>query len=287
MRLVAVALGALVLAGTAAATRADDASRYLLKHRTHAGGFHEPGRSPNPGLTAWAILGISAARHCTSKSARLYLRGKRPRSATDLELRILALDGMRDLPDRVCDYHVNLSDEVRRLQGLRRNNGQIGPTVNSTIWGILALRATGRPAGERTVRWLKRRQRPGGGWPWSQGGKADSNDTAAAIQALVAARVDEHGRRIDRGVRFLRRLQNRDGGFELSSGRGSDTQSTAWAIQALLAADRRPGRKAFGYLRRMQRPNGSFRYNRRFVTTPVWVTSQALAALVRKPFPLH
>jgi hypothetical protein len=37
----------------------------------------------------------------------------------------------------------------------------------------------------------------------------------------------------------------------------------------------------------MQRTNGSFRYNRQFVTTPVWVTSQALAALAREPFPLR
>jgi squalene-hopene cyclase-like protein len=282
VRFALATLAALVLAGTAAADRATDASRYLIQHRATNGGFAEPGGSPSPGLTAWAILGLRAARHCPGRSGD-YLRGKPAPKATDLELRILALDALRS----GCAFDANLSRQVRRLRDLRRDNGQIGRTVNSTIWGILALRATGRPAGERTRLWLLRRQRPSGGWPWSQGGRADSNDTAAAIQALVAAGFDEHARRIDRGVRFLRRLQNRDGGFELSPGRGSDTQSTAWAIQALLAADRNPGRKAFGYLRRMQRSNGSFRYNRRFVTTPVWVTSQALAALVRKPFPLR
>lgn len=274
-------LAALLLAGTAAAGRATDASRYLIQHRAPNAGFHEPGASPTPGLTAWAILGLRAAGHCPGRSGG-YLRGKRAPKATDLELRILALDALRS----GCAFNADLSRQVRRLQQLRRPNGQIGPTVNSTIWGILALRATGRRAGERTVRWLRNRQRPSGGWPWNAGGRADSNDTAAAIQALRVASVGAGARTIDRGVRYLRRLQNRDGGFELSPGRGSDTQSTAWAIQALLAADREPGRKAFRYLRRMQRPNGSFRYNRQYVTTPVWVTSQALAALVRKPFPL-
>ena len=94
------------------------------------------------------------------------------------------------------------------------------------------------------------------------------------------------GRPIDRGVAFLRRHQNADGGFELTLGRGSDTQSTAWAIQALLAAGRAPGTPAFRYLARMRRPDGSYRYNARYVTTPLWVTAQVLPALARRPFPL-
>jgi hypothetical protein len=281
MRFLAATLGALVLAGTAAADRATDASRYLIQHRSHNGGFHEPGRSPNTGLTAWAILGLRAANHCPTRSGR-YLRGKPYPKATDLELRILALDALRE----GCAFERGLSGQVRQLQSLRRDNGRIGPGVNSTIWGILALRATDRRAGEKTVRWLLRRQKPGGGWPWYPGGNADSNDTAAAIQALRAVGVRPHSRVINRAVRYLRWLQNSDGGFELTAGRGSDTQSTAWAIQALIAADRRPGEEAFRYLRRRQRDNGSFEYDATHFTTPVWVTSQALAALARKPFPL-
>jgi prenyltransferase beta subunit len=276
-------MAALVLAGTAAADRKTDAARYVFGQRALNGGFAEPGRSPNPGLTAWAILGLRAAGHCLGRSGE-YLKGKPYPQATDLELRILALDALRD----GCPaFDVNLRGQVRQLQDLRRTSGQIGPTVNSTIWGVLALRAVERPAGAKTKRWLLGRQRPSGGWPWSAGGQADSNDTAAAIQALVAAGVDESSRPVNRAVRFLRGVQNSDGGFELTQGRGSDTQSTAWAIQALIAADRTPGRAAFAYLRRMQRSNGSFRYNRQYVTTPVWVTAQALAALARKPFPLR
>ena len=127
-------------------------------------------------------------------------------------------------------------------------------------------------------------QRPSGGWSWLAGGAADTNDTAAAIQALRSAGV--RGGPVDRGVAFLRRHQNRDGGFELTAGRGSDTQSTAWAIQAPARSRRVPGTPAFRYLQRMRRPNGSYRYNARYVTTPLWVTSQVLPALARKPFPL-
>jgi hypothetical protein len=134
------------------------------------------------------------------------------------------------------------------------------------------------------VRAVLAAQRPSGGWSWLAGGAADTNDTAAAIQALRSAGV--RGGPVDRGVAFLRQHQNRDGGFELTAGRGSDTQSTAWAIQGLLAAGRVPGTPAFGYLQRMRRPNGSYRYSARYVTTPLWVTSQVLPALARKPFPL-
>jgi hypothetical protein len=36
----------------------------------------------------------------------------------------------------------------------------------------------------------------------------------------------------------------------------------------------------------MKRADGSYRYSAKYVTTPVWVTSQVLAALAKKPFPL-
>jgi hypothetical protein len=135
------------------------------------------------------------------------------------------------------------------------------------------------------VRYLLRAQRPSGGWSWARGGAADSNDPAAAVQALRAAGVSSDARAIARGLRFLRRLQNRDGGFELTSGRGSDAQSTAWAIQAFVAARRTPARPALRYLARLQRRNGSYRYSARFGTTPAWVTAQVLPAVARRPFP--
>src|SRR5436305_256601 len=135
-----------------------------------------------------------------------------------------------------------------------------------------------------TTRFILAQQSKAGGFSWGRGGQADSNDTAAALEALRVARV--HGAPVRRAVRFLRSFQRRDGGFELSRGRGSDAQSTAWAIQGLLAAGVTPPRSAFAYLARMKRPDGSYRYSAKYVATPVWVTSQVLAALSKKPFPL-
>ena len=164
--------------------------------------------------------------------------------------------------------------------------GAIGPSVNSTIWGILALRSVGRPAGSKAVAYLLRQQREDGGWSWYRGVASDSNDTAAAIQALRAAGVSRTSRAIVRGLAYLRRLQNPDGGFELSSGRGSDAQSTAWSIQAYLGRRPPPPRGASSYLAGLRRADGSYRYSASYATTPVWVTAQVLPALARRPFPL-
>src|SRR5262249_3198239 len=154
-----------------------------------------------------------------------YLAAAPASSANDLALRILALRALgRDT-----------SALVERLEGMRGPDGRIGTLVNSTIWGVLALRAAGRPAGT-SGGYLEPAQRAGGGGPWYPRGAPDSNDTAAAIQALRAAGVRPRARSIARGLAYLRRLQRPDGGFALVPGRSSDAQSTAWAIQAFVAA---------------------------------------------------
>ena len=161
-----------------------------------------------------------------------------------------------------------------------RANGQIGETLNSTYWGVLAL-GHATPA---TTKFMLAQQTKAGGFAWFRNGQADSNDTAAALEALRVAGV--HGAPVTRAARFLRTFQQQDGGFELTRGRGSDAQSTAWAIQGLVAAGQRPPRSAFTYLSKLKRSDGSYRYSTRYVTTPVWVTSQVLAALAKKTFPL-
>jgi hypothetical protein len=263
----AVAAVALALA----ATPAD----YVASHQQSDGGFAEPGQSSDPGLTAWAVLGLKAAGREPSRSPAPYLENAPARTANDVALRILALDALGRDTDALVD----------RLESMRGPGGRIGTLVNSTIWGVIALRATGRPAGT-SVRYLLRVQRKSGGWSWHPRGAPDSNDTAAAIQALRASGITPRSRAIRRALRYLSSLQRRDGGFALTQGRAPDAQSTAWAIQAFLAAGKPPGGKAFRYLASLKQADGSYRYSKRYAATPVWVTSQVLPALFRKSFPL-
>ena len=254
MRLLALAAAAVALATPAG---------YVQGQQREDGGFGDAQ------ITAWATLGLVAVGAETGGAAA-YLARQQPQTATDVALVAMARAAAGDRPD----------DLLPRLRAHRP-----GRLVNATIWTILALRQAGEPAPPVLVRALRSAQRSNGGWSWHASGAPDTNDTAAAIQALRAAGV--RGRWIDRGVAFLRRHQNRDGGFEVLAGRGSDTQSTAWAIQGLLAAGRQPGNAAYRYLARMRRADGSYRYNARYVTTPLWVTAQVLPALARKPFPLR
>jgi len=271
-------VGVTALAAVAAAVAvAATPVQYLESRQLASGGFAEPGRQATPGLTAWTVLGLRAAGVPRERleDARRFLAESEPETLTDAELVLLALSALGDPPPAL----------VARVRGELRASGAIGPTVNSTIWGVLALRGAGEQAPATSLRWLLRQQRASGGWPWHPRGAPDSNDTAATIQALRAAGI--RGRAIARGLAYLRRHQARDGGFELARGRGSDVQSTAWAVQAFVAAGERPPPAAMRYLARMRRPDGSYRYSQRYDATPVWVTAQALAAVSRRPLPIR
>jgi len=256
----------------AAAVLAATPVQFVQSHRTAEGAYAEAGAAADAAITAWAVLGLRAAR-AEAPGALDYLQARHDglTQTTDVALVALAEQSLGARPEPL----------LARLRADARPSGQIGPTLNSTYWSVLAL---GR-ASPATVRFVLRRQAASGGFAWSAGGRADSNDTAAALQALAVARV--RGKPVDRAVRFLLSFQNRDGGFELTRGRGSDAQSTAWAIQGLVAAGRKPPRSAFAYLARLRRADGSYRYSARYAATPVWVTSQVLAALAKRPFPLR
>jgi hypothetical protein len=271
VKLLAVAVASALLA-TGSGPVAGSA-RYLEARQVEGGGFAEPGRQADPTVTAWATLALVAGGGSAEAlaRARAYLAGSEQalRTTTDLALNAAARAASGDSPTAV-------------LERLRTRPPD--RLVNGSIWTILAFRQTGEPAPLVHVRALRSAQRPNGGWGWFRGGAPDSNDTAAALQALRAAGVA--GRPVERGVAYLRRQQNRDGGWGLAHGRPSDAQSTAWAIQGLLAASRKPGAGAWRYLARLRRADGSYRYSARYATTPVWVTAQVVPALAGKPFPL-
>ena len=266
------------------------------------GGFGgATGQRSTGSFTGWAALGLAAAgrppgqvrRSGRSPADFLAREAPRLRDLGDLERTILALAAAGASPRRAGGV-----DLVARLLARRRADGSFGGYVNLTSFGVLALRAAGRPASDRTVRaatrWVARQQNRDGGFNFARrGGASGVDDSAAALQALAAG-----GRRAGAGVRraatFLARAQNPDGGMPLQPGGASNAQSTAWAVQGLLAAGREPervrsrgSRSPLGYLRTLVAADGSVRYSRTSGQTPVWVTAQALTALARKPFPIR
>lgn len=233
------------------------------------GAYAESNGTSDALLTSWAVLGLRAAG-ATSPGSLAYLESQEVNLATTTDIALVAL----------AEQTLGHRNDALLAKLAPRANGQIGPTLNSTYWGVLALGHS--PAA--TTRFILAHQAKSGGFGWAIGGQPDSNDTAAALEALKVAHV--RGASVLRAVRFLRSFQNRDGGFELTRGRGSDAQSTAWAIEGFVAAGATPPRTAFAYLAKLKRADGSYRYSVKYAATPVWVTSQVLAALAKKTFPL-
>ena len=255
-------MGVKLLATLAAAVALSTPASYLQSQQQADGGWG------SPQMTAWAALGLRAAGADTG-GALEYLVAHESKATKPTEIALVAL----------AEAALGRDPESLVTRFAAR------PTaVNSAIWQILALRQSGRPVPRTLLSYLRASQTRSGGFPWVRGTAPDSNDTAAAVQALRAAGVT--GTPIGHALAYLRRLQAPSGGFRLVAGREADAQSTALAIQAFVAAGAKPPGGAFAFLSKLRRPDGSYRYSRTYATTPVWVTAQVLPALARKPFPL-
>jgi hypothetical protein len=269
---VALAVAAAALGAPAAGPLAG-AGAFLAAAQHQDGGFGEAGRPSNPSLTAWATFGLVATGGGADARARAlgYLRAHEDAGETDTDIALLALAriALGDHPDALLSH-------LRTIKP--------GALVNGKIWAILALRAAGEPAPPALLRDVLSAQSRRGGWSWFKGGRDDSNDTAAALEALRASGVT--GTSITRGLAALATFKNRDGGYALTRGRDSDAQSTAWAIQALFACGKRPGSVTWRFVSRLRRADGGYRYTLAYATTPVWVTAQMAPALAGRPYPL-
>lgn len=293
--------------GTASASRVAISRElaYLISAQNSDGGFGgAPGQSSSELYTAWVALGLAAAGRdplSVRRDGHTLLDSLRGEASTlqgagDFERTILAL--------RACGVSArSLSiggaggNLVSRLLAYRSHDGSFGDLSNLTAFAILALRAAGYSAHDSVIAhaaaWLERQQETDGGFGFAgRGGGSDVDDTAAVLQALVAAGV-HGGALLAHASAFLVSAQNLDGGFPQQPGGASNAQSTAWAVQGLVAVGRDPAtltragsRSPLGYLESLVAPNGSVRYSRTGAQTPVWVTAQALTALALKPMPI-
>ena len=260
-------MGLKVFAPAAAAIALASPAQFVQGHQQPGGGFAEERGPASPALTAWAALGLAAA-------------GKPPALAAEY----LTEHATEPMPPATRAL-VALAAAALGDEGPARALPVSPPQTNTIVWTILARRQASMAVPKPLVKVLLGRQAKSGGWGWDRNVAPDSNDTAAAVQALRAAGVS--GAPIRRALTYLRSVRAANGGFALVRGREPDAQSTAWAIQAFLAAGSRVPERAFTFLRSLLRPDGSYRYSRQYTTTPVWVTAQVLPAMLRKPFPLR
>lgn len=283
------------LALEAAVPRALD---YMHACQRSDGGFAEKGGSASSDpLTAWTMVAISAAgEDCNQwkmggKSPADFL-ARNPaswRTTTDYARTLLAVKAAGRDPRSFAKV-----DLVAKIQAGVTDRGadgdQIGPYVNSHVWGMIALSAAGQPVTSREVKWLVAQQNADGGWGWAPGLASDTNDTAAAVEALIAAGQSADSNSVSRALTFIRSKQLADGGFAYS-GSKSDADSTAWVVQALLASGQPPDRQLKGArdplscLRSLQSADGSVKYSAVSATNPLLVTVQAVPALCGHALP--
>lgn len=168
-------------------------------------------------------------------------------------------------------------------------------TNGGHAWGILGTLAMSQTLPAGAVETLVAAQDAGGGWEWQPGFGPDSNTTALAMQALVAAGEPVTATAVVSGLAYLRSVQQEDGGFAYDAvgDFGSDANSTAYAVQAIVAAGEDPagaswsvdGATPIGFLLSLQLEDGALEWQAGGGANAA-ATQQAVAALLRQPYPL-
>lgn len=266
-----------------ATTKADyssaSAQNYLLAHSANA----------------WSTLGLAALG--TSQIPTDYLKNISPTGAIGYEAPILALAATGNDPKNFGEKNF-----VDLLEAFHSQN-QLGDpqAVNDDIFGILALRSAGvnDAVVSDSKTFILAHQNSDGGWGFTTTSSSDSNTTASAIVALIAASQPASDAHIVSALNYLKQTQNSDGGFtydpKSAYGSASDSSSTAWAIWALTAAGINPaswnssGKSPLDYLKSCQTQLGFFGSspadNTENSFSPT-ATAYAVIALAGKTLPL-
>ncbi len=271
---------------------------YLRSLQRDSGGFANPGEEESIAKTSWAIMAIVAAGEDprswvkNGKSPLDYieenLAAELPKMGTaDFARTILALVAAGEDPRSFAGV-----DLVEKLKERMKESGQIGDFVYTTIWGITALTAVGENV-SKSVEWLKTQQNDDGGFAWVSGERSDFDDTAAAIQALIAAGEPRDSETIKRALEYLKTGQNDDGGMRYFGSSASNAASDAWTIQALVAAGVNPrswvknGTSVVDHLLSLQAEDGHFNYTAYQTSNPGYMTACAVMALLGRPHPIR
>jgi len=239
----------------------------------------------------WITMALKAAGETNIPLG--HLRSVSGNLATDYAKTILALASVGENPKTFSNV-----DYVAKLKTYLTDN-QMGDKnlLNDDAWSILALASVGEvnsPEAAAAKNFLLANQNADGGWSYSVGAGSDTNDTAAAIMALLEAGVSNGNSVITAALAYLQSAQNIDGGISYQLGSNSDSGSDSWVISALIKAGINPsswnqnGNNPVTHLQSLQDDDGGFWW----VTpgTSEWnnkaMTAFAVIALSNKTYPV-
>lgn len=252
------------------------------------------------GESQWATIAFASSNvdvtsiKNPSVSLKDFLLSDKPADnavATEWERRILAIVAIGDNPSNFDGVNY-----VETLHGLAQD-GQLGDPslLNDDIFGLLALIASGDLANQKikedTLTFIINHQATDGGFSWSADSScawcgSDGNDTAAALQALQAAKDSgmshpDLDSTIEKGKAYLLSTQKSDGGFAYDTFSDADGSSTAWALMALNAlgmSSSPEAEKAITWLKANQGTDGGFQWMSGY-GGDTYTTSHAVIAL--------
>jgi energy-coupling factor transport system substrate-specific component len=268
--LLALVVGAAAPQRASAST--SSSTRYLLRAQNRDGGWgNAPGQRSDPDISGWAALGVAAAGHRPANALR-YVRAHFGSDVGSIERGILVLsayhastgtaarrlmrfrnrDGSfgnfvnnttfavlalraagRSRHDRVVRAAAAwLARQQHRDGGFNAGGRSGASAVDDTAAAVEALISAGRSA-RGGVRFLLGHENRDGGWGLFPGQGSNSQSTAWAVQALVAAR-----RAVGRPLGFLRSVTQGSGAVRFSR---TNARTPVWVTaEALPALARRP-----------------------------------------------
>jgi len=301
--LAAILVGALPVLAAADVTAALD---YLQTQQNADGGFGS-GFSPGStlGATTPVVLAIIAAggdlatfdQDGNTPLTYLEANASSAASAGDLSKLILATTAAGENPRNFGGV-----DSVAKLESLIDAGGRIGGEADTFIshtLAVLALASAQRPI-QAAVEYIKNAQQENGSWAWdgTADTAGDTNTTAFAVQALVAAGDDPGSDPVTNALAYYKGIQNEDGGLPYQSpsdfGTATDANSTAVTIQAIIVAGQDPaganwttaeGSTPVAALEALQNESGAFAWQAAVPDDNLLATVQALPALAGKAFP--
>jgi hypothetical protein len=184
---------------------------------------------------------------------------------------------------------VDLVGAINATYGISAT-GQYGPDALGHAFAILGLHAAGEAVPAEAVTQLESLQSSDGGWAFTGDttpGSADTNTTAIAVQALLAAGAS--GAVLDKASAYLAGQQNDDGGWPYQKagdfGSESDVNSTAYVVQAFLALKNTALAEAGqNFIAALQNASGAFPYQKSQPDDNAGATYQAITALLGATF---
>jgi prenyltransferase beta subunit len=270
------------------------ATEWLVSQQGDDGGFVGFTGASDPGATVDGLMALAAARaaglevdlapaiHYLEENALVYAQTG-PGQAAKLALGLLAAGAdPRDIAGVNPLAIVEVSAE----------SGMIGQGPFEHSLGVLALVAAGSAVPAAAVEAFASTQAEDGAWAFdgtTTAGAGDTNTTAMALQALVAAGHSDD-EMVDRGLDYLLTLQTESGGFVFQPGGAADANSTALCLQAMLALANPELTEAKGKastaLLQFQNSSGAFRYQDEPPNDNLLATTQAIPAVAGFALPI-